>query len=532
MKGRGAPFRSLTRFKADPRKEREGPEERASMTGVPFLHRWLALSLFLIVVTAVFSVGFQHPDEHFQTLEFLNYKLGGSPASALAWEFAARMRSWLQPGLYYLLARGFLAVGFQDRFGWAFAFRLFSGLLAWLAIGGLALCSRRWLTHEDRWRWTVRALCLTAFMPYLAVRASSESLATSCLVLAITALVVDGGLDGRLRALVAAGALLGLAVEFRYPVGIMVLGVVAWLLVIAGLSVRRLLWVAAGALPVLVLSAVVDHWGYGEWVFPPWHYIQENLLHDRAAQLFGSRPWYAYVTGPLATPLAPVVLVLMAATLVGWFRRPRHVLTWATLPYVLAHSFLAHKEVRFLFPVAFLAPVFLGLALAPEDRAPGWQRRWLRPESRLARLIIVWNLVGLVVLCLVPTRLELRFQKYVYRNFPAGFQGYRLTGSPYEHSGLPMYFYRPPSVDLRPASSPAEARAAARGHAYLVTGGFHDPDDPALADCVTRYRSFPLWVRRLNWFDWQSHTTTWALHECPATVPQTRSGSGRPQDRG
>ena len=134
--------------------------------------------------------------------------------------------------------------------------------------------------------------------------------------------------------------------------------------------------------------------------------------------------------------------------------------------------------------------------------------------------------MGLVVLCLTPTRLELRFQRYVYRNFPAGLRGYLLTESPYEHSGPPMYFYRPQPVDLRPASSPAEARAAALGTAYLVTGGFHDPADPALAGCVTRYRSFPLWVRRLNWLRWQSRTTSWALHECPATDSPARPGGG------
>ena len=50
------------------------------------------LSLFVYLITAFFSVGYYHPDEHFQLLELCNYKLGNSPASDLAWEFNERIR--------------------------------------------------------------------------------------------------------------------------------------------------------------------------------------------------------------------------------------------------------------------------------------------------------------------------------------------------------------------------------------------------------------------------------------------------------
>ena len=54
---------------------------------------------------------------------------------------------------------------------------------------------------------------------------------------------------------------------------------------------------------------------------------------------------------PLATPMAPLVLFLMAATILAWGRRPGSVLTWATLPYVVVLSLTPHKEDRFLFPL-------------------------------------------------------------------------------------------------------------------------------------------------------------------------------------
>jgi phosphatidylinositol glycan class B len=39
--------------------------------------------LIFILICAWLSLGYNHPDEHFQVLEFGNYKLGFSPAAQL-----------------------------------------------------------------------------------------------------------------------------------------------------------------------------------------------------------------------------------------------------------------------------------------------------------------------------------------------------------------------------------------------------------------------------------------------------------------
>ena len=59
--------------------------------------------IFLInLITAFFSSGYYHTDEHMQILEFANYKLGHNPASNMPNEFFSKMRSWLLPGFYFL----------------------------------------------------------------------------------------------------------------------------------------------------------------------------------------------------------------------------------------------------------------------------------------------------------------------------------------------------------------------------------------------------------------------------------------------
>ena len=99
----------------------------------------VAFILHLCAVT--WSVGYYHTDEHFQILEFLNFKLGRSSSPELAVEFGARIRPWLQPGLDYLVARGLTRVGVSNPFDWAWVFRLISGFLGWLSLVGLSILS-------------------------------------------------------------------------------------------------------------------------------------------------------------------------------------------------------------------------------------------------------------------------------------------------------------------------------------------------------------------------------------------------------
>ena len=71
------------------------------------MDRALRQSLLLLaaatLVTAWFSVTFYFPDEHYQVLEFVSYKLGVTRAGDLPWEYSARIRPWLQPLLYFLI---------------------------------------------------------------------------------------------------------------------------------------------------------------------------------------------------------------------------------------------------------------------------------------------------------------------------------------------------------------------------------------------------------------------------------------------
>ena len=75
------------------------------------LRRSIIILGAVTLVTAWFSNLFYFPDEHFQVLEFLGLKLGITPASAMAPEYPAHVRSWMQPFIYWLIATPLRTLG-------------------------------------------------------------------------------------------------------------------------------------------------------------------------------------------------------------------------------------------------------------------------------------------------------------------------------------------------------------------------------------------------------------------------------------
>ena len=454
-----------------------------------FLALWLGACLLFMLLAAWRSEGYYHSDEQFQVLEFAATKLGLAPEAALPWEHGLRMRPWLQPGLYTFVISGLRRLGIDDPFAWAVVLRGLSGLWGWLALAGLALCCRGWLHEGDSRRTAVRMVSVFCVLPFLLVRTSSESLATSSFFLAVAlfALGARDRVSPPARLLLSVGLLFGLAFEFRYPVGLMVAGWIAWAILVRRLRARDLALVGTGVATAVALGALADRWGYGEWVFPPWNFVVENLRGGRAAARFGALPVWGYLQLLVRTPFAPASALAALATTLAWTRHPRHVLTWSGVPLVLAHSLIAHKELRFLIPLVPAAAVSFGLALAPgRDRLDPLLRPLRAPGARpLRRLLFVANGLALVVLCLVPPSPRVRLQRFVHRQRPPEVLVLG-PGSPYGPDGLSAHFYRPPGLNVR-VVTPPDLRDALRGPAPEVHVAARQGSQPQLLAPATRH---------------------------------------------
>ncbi len=449
------------------------------------LRRSLVILAVVTIVTAWFSNTFYFPDEHYQVLEFMGFKLGITPAAELPWEFAARIRPWFQPLLYFLIAWPLRALGLTDMFTIVFVLRLLTGLFSLAALAAFVRAILPTVEGQDEKRAFLRYLPLFGFLPYLFVRTSSETFSAGFFALGLAAAL---GAKTAPR-LALAGLLCGLAFESRYQTGLMGLGLFAWLAVMARVRVAGLAAFLGGGVAALAIGAGADHWGYGAWVFPPLGYVDVNLVQGVAAHQFGREPVFAYLYLLPAQIFFAITLVLMAGMVAMWLRNTRHVVTWATLPFVLAHLFIAHKEARFLFPLAILATAFPVLGFSP--RLPRWheafERLWSWRKGVAAKAVTAISVAAMIYFALYPfgVRPHMPMAEYLYRHGPGTV--YSL-GTPFQ--SYPLY---------RPAGFRSEKLDAARlssllddGPVYLISDTPVPPPLPRHAHAALLYSEFPL----------------------------------------
>jgi len=479
--------------------------------------RYLLAALLLIVLTSWFSIGFHHYDEHFQLLEYANYKLGRTPVADLPWEFQARIRSWFQPAVAFAVVSGLEGAGVSNPFYSAAVLRLLSGLLFWLALVRLVRVSRWWFDSPAVRRAAIAAVCLLWFMPFLAVRFSSESWAGSLFIIGFSYLVAEVYRD---RAsgwdLGWAGVALGLAVLARYQALILVLAGILWFLREARPGFARLAPPAAGFGVALGAGLLLDRWGYGEWGFTPLRYLIAVHPLDAVGR-FGSSPWWWYFPRTLWSGVLPIALPLLVGAVAAWVRRPRSPLTWISLPFVAVHCLIAHKELRFLFP---LAPVLPFLAFQGLEALPALARQAVAsPRARLGWWMLAGiNAAALVLRCLLPAYQTIGLQRAIYDSAP-----HRLLiadgEDPYALGGLRVesHFYRPSGLvlaNLTDAGGDIVAEELQSPSLVVWSGVF--PFDASRIACRPIYQSEPDWSRweplhtLLAW----ARSDRWTLARC------------------
>jgi len=459
---------------------------------------YLAVSLVVHLLAAYLSLGYHHHDEHFQIVEFAGRLLGTTPANGLPWEFSSQVRPWMQPVLLALIGKPLMAVGIVNPFVIAAAFRMVSALLGWLCGLYLARACLIWFKHETERDFAIAAATLAGFLPYLHARTSSENWSASVFWIGLVLLVAIAGERRRLEpdagsgearwgVFAMVGLLWGMAFEFRFQAAILAFGGVLWWVWFHRTQRSEALAFVAAGVGALALGALCDRVGYGAWVFPAVQYFTTNLIDGKAAE-FGTSPWWDYFPRIVNQGAPPLGLFVAAGAFVSWIGKPRHCLTWCTVPYFVVHALLAHKELRFLFPIAVVAPIQASFV-------------WFRFRDHLTQVVrslLKWialpiNAGMLAVLPLLATRSEVLMDRFIYNSGADRIVG--LGSSPYDMPPLPIFFYRSPRVVYEQLSC-VELKQRVM-HAETPTWVFSDSTqrtagcDPKLDACEHAYATYP-----------------------------------------
>nr|WP_294859535.1 hypothetical protein [uncultured Fluviicola sp.] len=322
------------------------------------------LAAIIFVLTAYFSVGYFHADEHYQVIEFAGLKAGWNTPQELAWEYHTQIRSALLPTLAYWIFSINSFFHITDIYTSLFILRLISGFscLAALFFFYRKSSSSIFKTEQTNSFLSIIYLSLLLLMwyiPFLSVRFSSETWATICLLFGL-GLYFDMG-KNKYRPFIV-GILFGLSFLFRFQMAFGLIGIGTYHLIYGQQKLQSTLKVLSGFSFVLLLGVFIDRWFYSEWVFTPWKYFWlffENDILNNTESSFGESSRYYYLEALYQLPTHFIGVVLIICFVLTSIIKPKNPISWFVIPFILIHSLISHKEERFLFPIVFLAPFFI-----------------------------------------------------------------------------------------------------------------------------------------------------------------------------
>ncbi len=470
--------------------------------------------MLVYLITAWNSAGYHSADEHFQLIAFAQWKLGELPAAHLAWEFKAGIRSSFQPWIAAAVFKAASLAGIHDPFTRAFLLRALTALLALVAIRRFVRVAMERYDDPSKKAFILLSYGLW-FVPFLSVRFSSEGWSAIFLLHALTSVLSSE----RVRHwALHAGLFAGLAMVCRPPTGLIVLSLVAWSLV-----VRRDGWKSAGILlgtsaMVLLCGVVLDSVFYGQPTPSIWNYLKLGFTGDPTIQ-FDELPWYYYPPWIVKYAIPPIGVLMLVAFVVLLFKRPTHIVVWCALPYVIIHSLIAHKELRFLYPLAPLVPWML---LEAWHICAPWMARTPRVVLWItAALLITTNLLGLSVVLTSPAgEGRVRLAEELHRTAqPGDTIGYAVDPANAWRITLPG-FYHPPGTHEEVVPPHALFDHPERLAFVVVQDGMPMPIADERLTLVPVTRTETEWSAALmRCYTWDEGPKPWTLYRVEPAAP-------------
>ncbi len=355
----------------------------------------LIIAIFVYSITAFYSSGYFHADEHYQIIEFAKILDGTNTPKDMAWEYREQIRPAIQP----LIAYGVFALckylKITDAYQLTFFLRLLTAFLS-ISVIYYFTNSCKNIVAPKYWKVFLVLSYFLWFLPFLNVRFSSETWSGIFLLFSISLILRN---YRRVLDYVFIGGLLGLSFLFRYQMSFSVIGLILWLLFVRKEYIHNVGTCILSFLVVVLFGIAIDSWYYGNWTVTLLNYFIVNLVEGKA-ETFGTSPWYNYVLLIFRYPFFPIGIVLLLSFMIVTIKRHKSIIVWVILPFFIGHSFISHKELRFMFPIINLMPLLIISALEVVSFI-----HWSSIAKKLS-VAILFILVSINMICLVIAGLK------------------------------------------------------------------------------------------------------------------------------
>jgi phosphatidylinositol glycan class B len=483
----------------------------------------IIFGIVIHIITAIFSVGYYHVDEHFQILEFTSLKLGVAQEEQLPWEYQARLRPAVQPAFAYILIKTMNFMTLDNPFYHAMLLRIISAIISLYCTYLLIITLIPEVKSDYLKMWFIFLSLMIWFLPYLHVRFSSENWSGIFFWIGFALLLTIKSEKQKSENIYSkifiAGLILGLAFILRYQIGLSIGGLILWLIFIKKEKWSHLSVLSSGIILFIIFGALIDYWYYNEWAFTAWNYFKVNLLEGKTSD-FGVQPWWYYLKEIIVKGVPPFSLVIIFSVILVWIKYPKHVISWILIPYIAIHSLIGHKELRFLFPLVNILPfmIVLSFQIIKEDERLSKLKHLLRSSKKpLLILFMVINSVFLLVICVKPADMHIYLYQYIYNRYdPVKTEIISVGRGPYSRA-VPVNFYKKKEFEIKTFKNEQEIYDYIINADKTILYATKKPTlDPTLKsfNCTKVYQNLPPGVKYYNLNNWVERTPFWTLYEC------------------
>ncbi len=374
---------------------------------------FLFITVVVYFVTAYNSHGFYHADEHYQIIEFAGYKLGTHSANDLAWEFKAQIRSSIQPTICFIIIKALNNIQIYDPYLQSFLLRLLTACLALFIIYYFVRQTQnQFVDNKTKIIYWLLSFFLW-FIPVISVRFSSETWSGLMFLLGLGIFVNKRHTSSKPYLI---GLAFGFSLLFRYQLIFAIASFFCWAIFIKKEKWNYLLKVCSTVALVMVFGFVVDLFFYGEPVLTLWNYFYINIIKG-VSNDFGTAPWYFYIVKLLSYPSYFIGIPLVISFIILIIFKPKNIFIWCIIPFFIFHSFIPHKEERFLFPMVYLFPIVLIMAYNQLLLIINNKTIVKSLQFFLALLFIPVNMIGLTAMAQKSAGLgRMEITKYIHEN--------------------------------------------------------------------------------------------------------------------
>lgn len=387
------------------------------------------ISIVSLIICSIFSVGFYHPDEHYQIIEFASYKLGHTNASQLPWEFHERIRPTLQPILTLLLIKFCHTIALFSPFIITIIFRLISSLLSFYTLNKLFNFYKKEFESSYISKWFKYFSYFSWFLVFIGVRYSSENWSACIFIIGIlNFLSIE---KKRSYNFIILGLFFGITFLFRFQSAFFIIGFVLWLIFIYKSNIKHILYLGLSFSLIFSLGIILDSWFYQSITITPYNYFHQNIILNKAAN-YGIEPWWFYLKSGFEKGIPPISILFIASTFIFFIKNSKNPLTWVSLPFILIHFLIGHKELRFLFPFFYFLPYFLIKSI---DYIHLKKHLVLNQKSVLVKVmnfIMMLNLFIFVIVLFRPMTTKIYLYKSIYDQFENARKIYYTDNNPFE----------------------------------------------------------------------------------------------------